>query len=137
MAAQEVDSAAAALALGYAPAAQVRVGILLVAGALSDAAATAAVGAALEAAGHTALRRCARLQPRPGESALRVADVIGFLALYGHEYALAAFRAWPEARGQEAALIAAATQAGCRTMWEVGAGDAAPAGCDIVLRRAG
>lgn len=137
MAAREVDSTSAALALGYAPAAQVRVGILLVAGALSDDAATRAVGAALEAASHTALRRCARLQMRPGESALRVEDVIGFLALYGHEYALAAFRAWPEARGHEAALMAAAVQAGCRTMWEVDPGDAAPAGCDIVLRRAG
>ncbi len=126
--------------MGYAPAAKVRVGILLVAGALSDPEGRRAVDAALAAAGHTSLRRCARLQPRPGESELRVADVTAFIELYGHEYALAGFRPWPAARGHEADLAAAAHRAGCRMLWEVNPDDAAStatAFCgDIVLARA-
>lgn len=139
MATRETHTAQAALALAYAPAPRIRVGILLVAGALSDPAGALAVDAALAAAGHTALRRCARLQPRPGEGALRVADVIGFLALYGHEYATAAFRPWPAARGQEEDLTSAAKRAGCRTIWEIGRDDPAAAygaaGGDMLLRR--
>lgn len=127
------DGAKAALAQAYAPAPKIRVGILVVAGALSDAEGARAVEEALAAAGHTALRRCASLQPRPGESELRVADVLGFLALYGHEYATAAFRPWPAAHGHEAALVEAARHAGCRTIWEAGTGHAPD--CDIVLHR--
>jgi len=137
--ARETGSAKAALAHAYAPAPRIRVGILLVAGAMSEAGSAQAVDDALMAAGHTALRRCARLQPRPGESDLRVDDVLGFLALYGHEYATVAFRPWPAARGHENDLIAAARRAGCRTIWETGPDDAsAPgvaAGAEILLRR--
>lgn len=135
----ETRSPAAALARGYAPAPKIRVGILLIAGALADPDSARAVDAALTAAGHTPLRRLARLQPRPGEPDLRIADVLAFLALYGHEYALAAFRPWPAARGHEAALIEATKHAGCRTAWEIGPGDTATAyarsGADILLHR--
>lgn len=135
----ETHSASAALARAYAPGPKIRVGILLVAGALSDPESRRAVDEALAAAGHTTLRRCARLQPRPGETELRVADVIAFLAQYGHEYAVVAFRPWPAAQGAEATLTAAASRAGCRTLWEISAGDAAAAagatGSDILLRR--
>ena len=132
----EAPSAEAALAHGYAPAPSVRVGILRVGAALSAPESEQAVDAALIAAGHTPLRRRATLQPRPGETELRVADVITFLTLYGHEYALAAFRLWPAAQGHEAALVAAAAQAGCRTLWETEtATPDAAFGCDILLRR--
>lgn len=125
MAGDEILTARAALARAYAPASEVRVGILLVAGAFSDDESAQAVDDALQSAGHTALRRCARLQPRPGEAELRAADVIAFLDLYGHEYATAAFRPWAAARGDEDALTAAAQRAGCRTIWEIEPGDPA------------
>lgn len=126
----------AMLARAYVPAPKIRVGILLVGGALSDEAGLRATDAALVAAGHTALRRRASLQPRAGEADLRVADVIDFLAWYGHEYALAAFRAWPAARGHEPSVTEAARRAGCRILWEIGPNDAPPsAGSDVLLRR--
>ena len=132
----EPCSVEATLARAYAPAPKVRVGILLVGGALSDAEGLRATDAALVAAGHTSLRRRASLQPRAGEAELRVADVIDFLAWYGHEYAMAAFRAWAAARGHEDALTEAARRAGCRIIWEIGPTDAVPAaGIDTLVRR--
>lgn len=132
----ESCSVEALLAQSYAPAPKVRVGILLVGGALSDAEGLHATDAALIAAGHTSLRRRASLQPRAGEAELRVADVIDFLDWYGHEYALVAFRAWPAACGDEPALTDAAQRAGCRIIWEIGPTDAVPAaGSDVLVRR--
>ncbi len=138
-AARETHTTHAALAQAYAPAPKIRVGILLVGAALSDPESTQAIDDALRAAGHTSLRRRAKLQPRAGENGLRVADVIAFIALYGHEYALVAFRSWPAARGHEADLIAAAKREGCRTIWEIDPGDPAAAGdavtSNTLLRR--
>jgi len=133
-----MHTAQSALARAYAPEPKIRVGILLIADALSDPGSMSAVDTALMAAGHTPLRRRARLQTRAGENALRVADVIAFLTLYGHEYAVVAFRTWPAAHGHEAELTAAAKRAGCRTIWEQRPGDPATAldavGGDIILR---
>jgi hypothetical protein len=138
MARDERHTAQSALARAYSPEPKIRVGILLIAGALSASQSTAAVDDALMAAGHAPLRRRAQLQPRTGENEPRVADVIEFLTLFGHEYAAVAFRTWPAAHGHEEELTAAAKRAGCRTIWELRPSDPAPAfdavGSDIVLR---
>jgi hypothetical protein len=138
MAQEETHSAQSALARTYAPAPKLRVGILLVADALSGPESSAAVDAALLAAGHTPLRRRASLQTRVGEAELRLEDVLEFIQDYGHEYAVVAFRPWPAAQGHEAELTAAATEVGCRTIWDLTAGAPIPeidaALGDVVLR---
>jgi hypothetical protein len=123
MARDEAFAVQSALAQAYAPEPKIRVGILLIAGALSTSQGIAAVDATLMAAGHAPRRRRAQLQPRTGEKESRVTDVIEFLTLYGHEYAAVAFRTWPAAHGHESELTAATKQAGCRTIWELRPGD--------------
>lgn len=105
----------------YSPTPPRRVGILSIAGALSDR--VDEVSDVLAAGGHTRIRRYAVLQPRIGEEQLRVADVHEFLQTYGHEYALAGLRSWPAADGAEIALVEAAAAAGCRVLWESAPGD--------------
>lgn len=138
MATYVTHSAQVALAKAYLPERKIRVGILLIAGALSDPDSSAAVDKALIHSGHTPLRRRAQLQTRLGEKELRIADVSEFIARYGHEYAVVAFREWPAVQGHEEELIAVAKQAGCQTIWEFGHEN--PAACveaissDVVLR---
>lgn len=105
----------------YDPMPPRRVGILSIAGALEPHADD--VASVLGAAGHTVLRRFGRLQPRVGETEPRCADVIEFLRLYGHEYALVAVRSWPDARGAERELVATAVRQHCRVLWIPGPDD--------------
>ncbi len=105
----------------YHPAAPPKVGILSVAGALD--AHEQQIEAVLAAAGHAALRRFARFQPRVGELAPRSEDVLEFLDLYGHEYALVALRGWAAVRGAEVELVTRAIGQGCRVLWLLRPGD--------------
>lgn len=104
-----------ALAL-YRPEVRVRVGILLIGGALASE--QDAVEHALLTAGHTALRRRAILQTRSGEAELRFGDVMEYLELYGHEYALVVARPFSDCEGREEAIADAAQRAGCHFEWE-------------------
>ena len=110
-----VDVAAALRDL-YRPAASVRVGILVLGDAFPDD--QAAVDAALIAAGHAPLRRKCTLLPRVGEERVRADDAIEFVTLYGHEYATALVRPWPEIAGREDELERALTDAGCEVLWD-------------------
>lgn len=107
---------AAALRERYRPAASIRVGILVLGGAFPDD--QAAVDAALVAAGHAPLRRKCTLLPRVGEERVRADDAIEFVTLYGHEYATALVRPWPEIAGREDELERALTDAGCDVLWD-------------------
>lgn len=105
----------------YHPRPPRQVGILSIAGALEPHARD--VDAVLGAAGHTSLRRFGRMQTRVGEVELRREDVLEFLELYAHEYALVAFRSWPGSRSAEPELIAAGVSQGCRVLWMLQPGD--------------
>jgi len=110
-----VDVAAALRDL-YRPAASVRVGILVLGDAFPDR--KVDVDAALVAAGHAPLRRKCALLPRVGEERVRADDAIEFVTLYGHEYATALVRPWPEIAGREDELERALTDAGCEVLWD-------------------
>lgn len=124
-----IDTRPLGIAALYRPAPAIRVGILSIAGALDGN--VDEVEAALAGAGHTLARRFGHLQTRPGEDALRLEDVVEFLDLYGHEYALVAIRGWEGdaaagivgSRGAEGALVALAVERGCAVVWRPAEGD--------------
>lgn len=113
------STVASPLSSFYAPTPPVRVGILSIADALDETSA----GAVLEAAGHKVSRRFGHLQPRLGENELRREDVLSFLDLYGHEYALVAIRGWSGSKGAEAELISLGIKRHCRMVWVLSVGD--------------
>jgi hypothetical protein len=67
----------------------------------------AAAASAIEAHGLSPDRRLCRLQPRPGESEVRGADVVDFLGRYGHEYSVVLVDI------EDPGVLAASVAAGC------------------------
>jgi hypothetical protein len=78
----------------------------------------AAAAAAVAASGQLPSRRLARLHARPGERAVRAADVADFVGRYGHEYAQVVLtgNAWWSTSARTE-VVAACRQQGCELVW--------------------